>query len=78
MAKTSVKVRLTAVVLLISLAGMFIVAGLSYYLAHRTTLQESLDKIQNQAAYESGKIENLFNNYKTFVSSFGSSYTSDS
>ncbi|MCL2352151.1 MAG: methyl-accepting chemotaxis protein [Firmicutes bacterium] len=52
----TIKARLIAAVLLISFVGMSLVTTFSYIISRNTTMTETLDKIQNRAAFESEKI----------------------
>ena len=71
MARKSLKFRLTAAVLVISLVGMALVAGVSYSLSRRTTIDESLNKVINFAEREAEKMNGWLNSKKTFVNSVG-------
>ena len=71
MAGASLKVRLIAVVLVISFTGMALVAGISYSLSRRTTLEESLNKVMNFTSNEAEKINGWINTKKAFVEYVG-------
>ncbi len=63
----SIRAKLTASVLLLSIVGMFIIATISYFLARNIILNEVLEKNQNNAQYEAKQIDTWILNAKTLV-----------
>ena len=72
----SLKVRIIAAVMAISLFGMVLIAGICYTLSYNTILGESLDKVGYFASTEAEKINGWIDSKITFIESVGKSIKS--